>query len=325
MRNLFIILFLSYLSSVFNDDIYYDVDKNNFYKSYYDLGGGNRYFFVCKAKLSEIISFGVKLVNQKNVFEIISMNAFTIYSKNHKSWSFVNLSPTCKEINYDCVNMMTGKSESNAIEYMGIGLSFYQRVSQLQLSIATDNIINLKNNEINTRKLLPLIQYYYNIDVGNNNRFNISLCIEASYYINNEPFIFFNITENLNKNSGNSVTTTVNAHFNRNLNNYNKFEFSYSYKIINPENNINNISFIFWPNELIENFNIKVIGVLDIPDDDNKTSGPFGLSILAFSLIISGGVVFIAAIIIMIIFVIKKRKNYSNQLNETSEIPLVKQ
>ena len=121
------------------------------------------------------------------------------------------------------------------------------------------------------------------------------------------------------------MTTTVNAHFNRNLNNYNKFEFSYSYKIINPENNIKNISFIFWPNELIENFNIKVIGILDIPDDDNKTSGPFGLSILAFSLIISGGVVFIAAIIIMIIFVIKKRKNNSYQLNETSEIPLVKQ
>lgn len=294
------------------------MDKNNFYKYYYNLERGNTYYFLCPAIRSETISFGIKLVNQKNVFQVINMNEFTIYTPNYKEWSTKTLSPTCMETNYGCVNMMTGKSDTSNIKYMGVGLSFYQSVNQLSLSIATDNIINLKNNEINTRKLLPLIQYYYNIEVGNNNIFNISLYIESSYYISHEPFIFFNITENLDKKSYISLTTTVNTRFKGNYNNY---EFSYSYKIINPNNNTKNISFMFWPNESLEKFKIKVTGILENPDDDKI----LGLSVLAFSLIICGSVVFVAAIIIMVIFVIKKRKNSSNKLNETSEIPLVSQ
>ena len=246
MIHLFI-LFL-YLNAVLSEQIFYDVSLDNFYQTFTKLGKGHQFIFVSPALHNKTIFYCIKINNIKdNVIQSIKALNYFSFEKAQKGYSNGKISLNKKEINGDFTYNLETKVIGNDIKYLGIELIFNRDINSLLLSIEINNTINLINNKLNKRKLLPLIPYYYYININQNNKFDLNI---YTNYMDNIPISSFNIAE---YSSEKLIDKEINTSFI--LNNSNHYEFSSSYKIINY--NLNYLSFVFIPDYLIEDFQIK--------------------------------------------------------------------
>ena len=316
------ILFL-YLNIVLNEQIFYDISLDSFQQTFTKLGKGHQYIFVSPALHNKIIFYCIKINNIKdNVIQSIKALNYFSYEKAQKGYSNGKISLNKKEINGDFTYILETKVIGNDIKYLGIELIFNRDINSLVLSIEINNSINLINNNLNKRKSLPLIPYYYYINVDQNNKFDINI---YTNYMDNIPITYFNVTE---YSSEKLIDKEIYTSFI--LNNNNQYEFSSSYKIINY--NLNYLSFAFIPDYLIEDFQIKVNGYFEDKEDKETPTNKeekrdknikTGSKKYIFFLLILGAILIIIAIIIITRFIAKKKKKSPDKTNIIQELPLL--
>ena len=301
---------------------FYFIDNiNNFKEKYLNFIKEKIYVFVFPAELGQIFysTITTNYINSNSIFKSITPIYYEIYeSNNRKSQRGQSINPRSKKNNTESIiNFETYLIYNNCenYKYLGIELKLNNDIDYLIFNLvsASEIKINLIYNQINSRKIYPFIPYYFYIDNTQKSNETINFIISTKY-ISNKPFKTYNITEYINENI---YYTNVfeEAIFNKNNETY---ELNISYKIQNYKTT--NISLDFISDYELENFNIEV---KISSHSSSENIGPnnkkiLGFSVLAFFLVITGALIFIAAIIIGIILFKKKRtRNNADERKES--------
>ena len=299
---------------------FYFIDNiNNFKEKYLNFIKEKIYVFVFPAELGQIFysTITTHYINSNSNFNYITPIYYVIYeSNNRKSRRGQSINPRSKKNNTESIiNFETYLIYNNSenYKYLGIQLKLNNDIDYLIFNLvsASENKINLIYNVINSRKIYRFIPYYFYIDNPQKSNETINFIISTKFI---KPFKTYNITEYINENI---YYTNVfeEAIFNKNNETY---ELNISYKIQNYKTA--NISFDFISDDELENFNIEV---KISSDSTSENIGPnnkkiLGFSVLAFFLVITGALIFIAAIIIGIILFKKKRtRNNADERKES--------
>lgn len=315
MSKLTIIILFLYFCCTLNSQIYNDVYKNGFSKTFDNLSTLNDYFFVCEVELFETVYYGIKFTAQNtDIIPSIKGYGFYVYTKNSKGYSSWMISPiNIRRINNEFAIYFEETLTIN--KYLGISVIYNAYISHLLLNIETNTKFNLTNDKIYSRNLTAVIPYSFFFNIEGHNHFDIYI---NTRYETNNPFTILQITENLNDKKKISTNKTIEVKFYKN---FEKYEMLTSYNITNRIDEINNITLLISPDYDIYDFQIRVKG--SFMEDPIPSKTILGLSVIVFSFIVVGAVILIAAIIIIIIVIIKKRNKPSNESNKIEELPLV--
>ena len=323
MMKINVIFLFFHLNYVLNEQIFYEISSNNYYKVFTKLSKEHQYIFVSPAVHDKSIFYGIKANKvKKDIFKKITAYNYFTYEKVQKGYSMSKIYYKLREINDDTIINFETRATGNDIKYIGIELIINTDINSLTLSVETNNTINLKYNESNTRNLLPFIPYFYFIEVDQYNKFIVDL---STKYITNLPFESFNITEFSSENDLILSDIKINSSF---VINNDRYKFSTFYEIYYSNHSINYLRFMFFPDYKIEDFQIKMNvykdNLIPLNESSVRISSKEESPKFPFSLIIIGIFIFIVGLIFISIIVKKrKKKSIDNKTNISQELPLL--
>ena len=194
MKKFFCIILFSFLGFIFNEELFFNVTKDNYKNTFKNLTRGNIYNFIFPAIPFENVYFALVSNKTYRFYPNISIYNYISYSSNYsEGCKQKNLVNKRKETNDEYIyNYMIYLNDSNS-EYLGIQLIMQKNLNYLTLTIVTKNVIDLQNYYGSYKqKLFAFIPYYYFFNVDNNEKFELNIYSES---LPNQPFKEFYITE----------------------------------------------------------------------------------------------------------------------------------
>ena len=292
MNKIFLIILFSYLEFIFNEEIFFNVTKDNYKKTFENLTKGNIYNFVFPAIPFENVYFALATNKTYYFSPNISIYNYISYSSNYSEGNKQNnLVNKRKEVNGEFTYSYEIYLNDSNSEYLGIQLTMQKNLNYLTLIIITKNIFDFQNYYGSYKgKLFAFIPYSYFSNVDNKKKFEINIYSKS---FPNKPFDEFYITE-YNKDNKTLFSYKVNPK---------DFTHGNSLTVVNEiiyKESAKKVSYKFIANFDIEDFDISI----DIPYDGpyDEPSEKVVINYRFFAILGFFGLFICIAIITIVIF-----------------------
>ena len=256
-------------SSDIMEQIYYNVTKDNFNNTYFNLKKEYLHNFVFPSEYYKDIYCSLRTrLTYSGILKNIYIYNYDIYNLTNKNGDRIGAA----KYRYQSINLeyaleyiATFKTTLSSKNYKYIGIAIYlnYNIDYLKINIVSDNKIYLNNYELNTRNIFPLIPYIYFIEITSSTyelRGNIHTNL-----LKDQPFETFNIKEYIDDNENNYLISTDEvAKFKKTF----RYDLYISYEI-QKSPHIKYISFNFTSYYELELFQIKIRpNIYGEPDKD---------------------------------------------------------
>ena len=304
MKKIFLIILFSYLGFIFNEEIFFNVTKDNYKNTFENLTKGNIYNFVFPAIPFEKVNFALATNKTYRFSPNISIYNYISFSSNYSEGNVQKkLTNKLKEINGEYTYSYEIDLNDRNSKYLGIQISMQKNLNYLTLTIITQNTFDFQNYYGSYKgKLFAFIPYYFFINVEDKQKFEIQIYSES---LLNQPFEEFYISE---YDQDNKTLRTYKVYAK-------SFTHGNNLVAINEiiyKNTTKKISYQFISNFDIEDFDISIDTPYDGPYDEPSKEVVINYGFL----VIIGFFIFIAAFIIFVIFYCCPKMDYSSNNRE---------